>query len=204
MTTKNWITGHQNTGDQTGALLGAIAAVYALEGREAGVQAAAALRAAPAPVWPAGASVFAPLIALLLARAETPAARLLREMQDRLPWGENPVAGRLAADAPVIYSVATLMGPEGPVVCGNMRLGLFYQPPETYYGLHNHAAVETYAIVAGEMIWADGVETRLCRAGDFVHHASLQPHAFRTGAEGFLALWRWDGDIDVGTYRMLE
>ncbi len=193
-----------STDDQTGALLGAIAAIYAMEGREAGTRAAAALMAAPAPALAAGASAFAPLIALLLADAETPAARLLREFQDRLPWGENPVAGQLALDAPVIYSVATLMGPEGPVVCPDMRLGLFYQPPATYYGLHNHAAVETYAILAGEMIWTDGVETRVCRAGDFVHHASGQPHAFRTGREGFLGLWRWDGDIDVSTYRMLE
>jgi quercetin dioxygenase-like cupin family protein len=144
------------------------------------------------------------MIALLLAKAETPAARLLAAMQDRLPWGGNPVAGRVKADAPVIDSVALLMGPEGPVVAEDMRLGLFYQPPETYYGLHNHAAVETYAILAGAMTWTDGAETRLCRAGDFVHHASLQPHAFRTGAEGCLALWRWDGDIDVASYRMLE
>lgn len=192
------------TQDQTAALLGAIAAVYATEGRDAGARAAAALLTAAAPDFPVGASAFAPLIALLLANAETPAARLLRDMQDRLPWGENPVAGQIAADAPAIYSVATLMGPEGPVHCPDMRLGLFYQPPETYYGLHNHAAAETYAILAGAMVWTDGTETRLCQAGDFVHHTSLQPHAFRTGPEGFLALWRWDGDIDVATYRMLE
>jgi hypothetical protein len=29
------------------------------------------------------------------------------------------------------------------------------------------------------------------------------PHAMRAGPEGFLAMWRWSGDIGFDSYRML-
>ncbi|MGB5560546.1 MAG: hypothetical protein WBN04_21345 [Paracoccaceae bacterium] len=37
-----------------------------------------------------------------------------------------------------------------------------------------------------------------------IHHPSLMPHAFRTGSEGFLAIWRWSGDINTHSYAFVE
>jgi mannose-6-phosphate isomerase-like protein (cupin superfamily) len=76
--------------------------------------------------------------------------------------------------------------------------------PESYYPLHLHDADETYAIIAGQALWTAGDDTRMRGAGDMIHHPSLMPHAFRTGPEGFLAIWRWSGDINTHSYAFIE
>jgi len=30
------------------------------------------------------------------------------------------------------------------------------------------------------------------------------PHAFRAGPDGFLALWRWSGDVNTHSYTFLD
>ncbi|MEZ5868756.1 MAG: dimethylsulfonioproprionate lyase family protein [Defluviimonas denitrificans] len=42
------------------------------------------------------------------------------------------------------------MGPDGPIPAPDLRLGLLFQRPDSYYPLHNHDADETYVILAGE------------------------------------------------------
>ena len=85
-----------------------------------------------------------------------------------------------------------------------MRLGLVYMQPEGYYPLHLHDADETYAIIAGRTLWTAGDDIRMRGAGEMIHHPSLMPHAFRTGFEGFLAIWHWSGDINTHSYAFVE
>jgi mannose-6-phosphate isomerase-like protein (cupin superfamily) len=186
-------------------LLSAIAEVYAAEPRAEAAASATALLAAPdgaiSPPHPACA--FDLSMQALLATSTHPAAAAILAAQERIPWGTNPVADRVNAEVTALCAVATLMGPEGPIHSEEHRLGLFYQRPDSYYALHAHDADETYVIVAGSALWTAGTDTRQRGEGEVIHHPSLMPHAFRTGPEGLLALWRWSGDISVSSYVML-
>jgi mannose-6-phosphate isomerase-like protein (cupin superfamily) len=187
------------------ALLTALADIYRAEGRDAAERTAHALTTTPAPeafALQAPCALDA-LMRDLLATSDHPAAEAILAAQDLIPWGTNPVADRMNDDAAAICAVTTLMGPDGPIPAPDLRLGFFYQRPNTYYALHNHDADETYVILAGEAFWTAGEDRRIRRPGDMIHHPSLMPHAFRTGPEGVLALWRWSGDVNTHSYAFL-
>ena len=139
-------------------------------------------------------------IRTVLAISAHPVARTMLSTLDRMPWGSNPVADRTENAIAAMISVANLMGPEGPISAPDVRLGLLYMRPDCFYPLHTHDADETYVIVAGQALWTAGDDVRIRGAGNMIHHPSLMPHAFRTGPEGFLALWRWSGDINTHSY----
>lgn len=187
------------------ALLGALADIFRSEGREAATLTARALFSTPAPAGfpPQQPCALDMLMRSLLANSGHPAAKAVLAAQHLIPWGTNPVADRMSGEAAAICAVTTLMGPDGPIPAADMRLGLFYQRPDSYYALHNHDADETYVILAGGAVWTAGDDTRWRGAGDMIHHPSLMPHAFRTGPEGMLALWRWSGDVNTHSYAFL-
>jgi mannose-6-phosphate isomerase-like protein (cupin superfamily) len=139
-----------------------------------------------------------------LARSPHPAAAAILAAQERLPWGTNPVADKMSPSAAAICAVCTLLSPDGPIVAPDLRLGLFYQRPNTYYALHQHDADETYVILSGQPVWTAGDDIRTRHPGEFIHHPSLMPHAFRTGPEGLLALWRWSGDVNTTSYAFVD
>lgn len=188
------------------ALLKAAADVYAAEGREEATRTAEALMTTPQPtaVEPQAPCDLDLAIRDCLATSDHPLARALLAAQDLAPWGMNPVGEQMTPEAAAICAVCTLMGPEGPIPAPDLRLGLLYQRPDSYYALHNHHADETYVIIAGSAIWTAGDETGPKTVGDAIHHPSLMPHAFRTGPEGFVALWRWSGDVNTESYTFLE
>lgn len=185
-------------------LLSAMAAVYASEPREeAGRTARLLVEQGPMHLgdrYPNDA-VLAEMAAALDA-SDHPALAAIRAGLHLLPWGDNPVAAQAGA-AGNVYVVCTLMGPDGPIPSDDLRMGLFWQRPGTYYALHEHDADETYVILAGDAEWTAGDDTRWRGAGEAIHHPSLMPHAFRAGERGFLALWRWSGDVNTHSYRML-
>ncbi len=187
------------------ALLQALAAIFRDEGREPADRTAQALLTTPAPeaITPQPPSALDAWIRSLLAGSDHPAAAAILAAQTLIPWGTNPVADRMSDSAAAICAVTTLMGPDGPIPAPDLRLGLFYQRPDSYYALHNHDADETYVILAGQALWTAGEDTRIRGAGEMIHHPSLMPHAFRTGPEGVLALWRWSGDVNTHSYAFL-
>ncbi|MEZ5798212.1 MAG: dimethylsulfonioproprionate lyase family protein [Paracoccaceae bacterium] len=182
----------------------AIAEVYAAEPRPEAVATALALRAAlplnwpPAPPCPMDAAIRA-----CLANSDHPVAQAALAAQDQLSWGANPVAGQMTDQAAAICAVLTLLDPEGPIPHPGFRVGLLYMSPHSYYPLHDHDADETYVIVAGAAEWTAGPDRRWRGAGEAIHHPSHMPHAFRTGDQGMVALWRWSGDINTQSYRFL-
>lgn len=189
-----------------GALLEALADVYRAEGRIEADLTAHALQTTPAP----GAFVsqvpcaLDEMIRALLMTSEHPAAARILAAQDLIPWGTNPVADRMSESAAAICAVTTLIGPDGPIPAPYLRLGLFYQRPNSYYALHSHDADETYVILAGRAFWTAGDDRRMRGPGDYIHHPSLMPHAFRTGSEGVLAMWRWSGDVNTHSYAFVD
>lgn len=188
------------------ALLTALAAIYRSEGRDEAERTAQALLTTPTPTAIARQApcLFDAMIRAVLAASPDSAAAALLAAQDVIPWGTNPVAEQMTGEAAAICAVAELMGPDGPIPAPDLRLGLLYQKPDSYYPLHSHDADETYVILAGEALWTAGDDIRLRGAGEMIHHPSLLPHAFRAGPGGFVALYRWSGDINTRSYRFLD
>jgi mannose-6-phosphate isomerase-like protein (cupin superfamily) len=187
-------------------LLEALAGIYAAEGREEAARTAAQLRGAVgADCWQRqGACGFeAGLRTTACAPGAHPAAALVAAAQPFLPWGNNPAEGRMSAKAAAATASATLMGPDDPIRCDDLLLGVFWQRPDSYYALHNHDADETYVILAGGADWRAGEDRHWRGPGAVIHHPSGLPHAFRAGPQGLLAAWRWSGDVNFHSYRML-
>lgn len=132
-----------------------------------------------------------------------PSASLIAKAQAHLPWQASPAASLQPAALAATKAVVTLLSPEGPIPNPDFRFGLFYQAPGVYYPLHAHEAEETYTILAGNAHWQAGERRFPLTPGQASHHPPNLPHAMRAGPDGFLAIWRWSGDIGFDSYRML-
>jgi quercetin dioxygenase-like cupin family protein len=186
-------------------LLLAVADLTATEPRLEAQATAAALRAAAGtdfPPQPATALASGIQHASALPGAH-PTAGLIRAAQPLLPWSDSPAASLQPSSLREIKSIVTLIGPEAPIPSPDLLFGLFYQEPGSYYPLHAHEAAETYTILAGTAHWQAGARRLQVAAGDAIHHPPNLPHAMRAGPDGFLAMWRWSGDISFDSYRML-
>lgn len=132
-----------------------------------------------------------------------PAARLIRAAHPWLPWTDSPAASLQPTSLRAIKSVVTLIGPGAPIPSETLLFGLFYQDPDSYYPLHAHNAAETYTVLSGNALWQAGNRRFPTTVADPIHHPPNLPHAMRAGPDGFLAMWRWSGDIGFDSYRML-
>jgi quercetin dioxygenase-like cupin family protein len=186
-------------------LLHALADLTGLEPRPEAQATAAALRAAAtATDFPAQ-----PLSALsqgILHAGSVPGhpvAHLIRAAHPWLPWTDSPAASQQPTDLRAIKSVVTLLGPGAPIPSDTLLFGLFYQAPDSYYPLHAHNAAETYTVLSGNAVWQAGDRRFPTTVADSIHHPPNLAHAMRAGPDGFLALWRWSGDIGLESYRML-
>ena len=185
-------------------LLHALADLTVLEPRPEAQATALALRAATGTDFPAQpASALSQGILHAGSLPGHPAARLIRAAHPWLPWQDSPIAAQQPDDLRAIKSVVTLLGPEAPIPSETLLFGLFYQAPNAYYPLHAHNAAETYTVLTGSALWQAGDRRFPTTVADPIHHPPNLPHAMRAGPEGFLALWRWSGDIGFGSYRML-
>ncbi len=186
-------------------LLHALADLAATEPRPEALATARALRDAVGTDFPARppSALSAGILQAAALTGAHPAARLVREAQDWLPWQDSPAASLQPTALRAIKSVVTLLSPGAPIPSDSLLFGLFYQTPDSYYPLHAHNAAETYTILAGSARWQAGDRHFHLAAGGAVHHPPDLPHAMRAGPEGFLALWRWSGDIGFDSYRML-
>jgi len=181
-----------------------MAAIFATEGRDDAVMTGQELIAGH---WPDGLNhppmTLEAELRACLATSAHPCAAAIGAAIPMTPWGTNPVETRMLKREASMIAVATLLDPDGPMPSRRFRAGLLFQRAGTYYRLHNHDADETYAIVAGSADWIAGDDRRIRGAGNVIHHPSRMPHAFRAGPEGFVAIWRWSGDINAHSYTFL-
>ncbi|MDP3198178.1 dimethylsulfonioproprionate lyase family protein [Tabrizicola sp.] len=186
-------------------LLSALADLTAAEPRPEALTTARLLRAAAETDFPPQpASSLSPGILHAAALPDAhPAARLVGEAHTWLPWQDSPAAALQPTALRAIKSIVTLLGPGAPIPSHTHLFGLFYQAPGSYYPLHAHEAAETYILLAGSAEWQAADRRFPLSAGGSSHHPPNLPHAMRAGPEGFLALWRWSGDIAFDSYRML-
>jgi mannose-6-phosphate isomerase-like protein (cupin superfamily) len=185
-------------------LLQALAALTAQEPRPEAQATAEALRAATLtdlPIQPP--SALSSGILHIASLPGHPVARLIHAAHQWLPWADSPIASQQPTGLRAIKSVATLLGPDAPIPSGTLLFGLFYQAPDAYYPLHAHTAAETYTLLAGTALWQAGDRRFQATVADPIHHPPNLPHAMRAGPDGFLAMWRWSGDIGFDSYRML-
>lgn len=187
------------------ALLHALAEITEAEPRPEAQATAAAMRAAAGTDFPAQppSLLDAEIRAAALLPGAHPCAGLIAEAHPFLPWQASPAAAQQPAALAATKAVVTLLSPEGPIPNPAFRFGLFYQAPGIYYPLHAHEAEETYTILAGSAHWQAGDRRFPLAPGQASYHPPNLPHAMRAGPLGFLAIWRWSGDISFDSYRML-
>ncbi len=95
------------------------------------------------------------------------------------------------------YAYTSLIGPDGPLSCGELFMGISLQGPDIYYPPHVHRAIETYAIIGGTGDWKRGLEPWTSREpGDLILHPSGVRHAMQSNAEPLLALGFWTTDLE--------
>ncbi|MEM9735781.1 MAG: dimethylsulfonioproprionate lyase family protein [Pseudomonadota bacterium] len=184
----------------------AFAELFDAEGRPGGDEAAAALRASRFGRRAHGGSstrLDAP-IAMLTAGPGPEAVSALRPMLPHLPWHYSGLEdGRIRPEISKYLATCEVLGSRGIVDHPTVRVGLFFQGPNIDYVERVHGAEETFVMLAGTGEWRRGAEAwRGAGVGDEIHHPSMLPHQSRTGSEGFLALWRWTGDIRISTYEL--
>ena len=128
-------------------------------------------------------------------------AHLIRKAQPCLPWQDSPAASLQPTSLRAIKSVVTLLGPDAPIASGSLLFGFFYQTPDSDYPLHAHQAAETYTLLSGTAQWQAGHRRLTLSAGEAIHHSPNLSHAMYAGPDGFVAMWRWSGDISFDSYR---
>jgi quercetin dioxygenase-like cupin family protein len=185
-------------------LLHALADLTATEPRPEAQATAAALRAAARTDFaPQPPSVLSPGILHTAGLSGHPAVKLIHNAHPWLPWADSPAASLQPTDLRAIKSIVTLLGPVAPIPSETLLFGLFYQAPGSFYPLHAHNAAETYTVLSGTAHWRAGDRHLTLMASEAIHHPPNLRHAMRAGPDGFLAMWRWSGDIGFHSYRML-
>lgn len=125
------------------------------------------------------------------------AAWALAPIKRKLPWAYHYEARSADEDLAKRIAFAELIGPDGPLMAPDIRVGFTLMAPRTFYPLHAHPAVELYWVMSGHAEWTTPNREQITPPGRFVLHRSNEPHAMRTFDEPLLALWVWTGDIDT-------
>lgn len=113
-------------------------------------------------------------------------------------WRQNPnyTAATIGQHFMDGYGYIELLGPEGPAVDPDVRVGLLLLGPHRLYPRHHHPAEEVYHPLSGPAWWwrADGGWSAKA-PGEAIHHPSMMPHATRAGDRPLLALYVWRGAV---------
>ena len=203
------------------ALLGAMADLYAGEGRAGGDAAAMALRAACGSAQSAirtdSTRPSTDKIAEMVCAAEkwseksgaTPSLAImphLRTVMTQLDWYYFGLDDALIdADTAAQMATVELVGPDGMFFNPTLRAGVFMQDAGVHYSTRTHPAEETFIMISGMGRWGRGWQdtTTDHHAGDMIFHESMVPHSTRTFGAPFVALWRWNGDIRLDGYELV-
>ncbi len=210
------------------ALLGAMADLYAGEGRAGGDAAAMALREACACASPSAQSAIrtdssrpstdkiAEMVRLSEKSSEksgateskTPPLAIMPHLRKAIPqldWYYFGLDDALIdADTAAQMATVELVGPDGMFFNPTLRVGVFMQDAGVHYSTRTHPAEETFIMISGMGRWGRGWQdtTTDHHAGDMIFHESMVPHSTRTFGVPFVALWRWNGDIRLDGYEL--
>lgn len=186
-------------------LVDALADLYAAEGRPGGDEAAAALRKHrdDTIAEPGTSTNTDDQIRRVCAEPNAlTAAGLTIAAWDALPWHHSGLSdGRIPKEIAETMLTCEILGNRGPLKCDTCRVGLFAQTEGVDYAIRTHAAEETFIMLAGLGEWRmPPADWRTLGPGDAVHHPSMVEHQSRSAGNGFIAAWRWTGNIGLETY----
>jgi quercetin dioxygenase-like cupin family protein len=186
-------------------LVDALAELYAAEGRPGGDEVAAALRRhRNDPIAAVGTSteIDGQIRALCTLPDALPAAGLADAAWNTLPWHHSGLAdGRIPEAVAREMITCEILGQRGPLKCDTCRVGLFAQTKGVDYPIRTHAAEETFIMLSGQGEWRMPPDAwRTLGPGEASHHPSMVEHQSRSAGQGFLAAWRWTGEIGLEYY----
>ncbi len=187
--------------------LAALAPLFAAESRPGGDAAARALREIAATDPPLPATHPDVDLTLLDQLNEVPISSILAPMLPQLThlnWHYSGLSdGRIREDIARHMLTVEMIGPTGMIPHKELRIGLFFQSKALDYVTREHAAEETFHMLAGQAFWSCGdgpLESH--SVGDAIHHPSMAPHKSVTDKSPLLAAWRWTGDIAYEGYAL--
>ena len=102
-------------------------------------------------------------------------------------------------------SFVEIIGPNGLLLCPEIRVGFLLLGQKVFYPSHKHEALELYNIMSGIGLWQIGnnefVEKR---PDDSIFHDLWIPHAMKTMGMPVLALFSWTGQIALEAVSISE
>ena len=151
--------------------------------------------APPSGAMPA--AVHQHLPTLVAAMPSTPIAAALRPFMNAVSWYQifdgaqvpDTLAGGLMA--------GQIVGGRGILSSDELYFGLFLLAPGITYPLHQHAALEIYCVLSGEVLIRHGraKPARRIQAGGHSVTPPHQVHELRTEDEACLIAYVWTGDL---------
>ena len=154
---------------------------------------------APGPMPAAGQTpaVLAHLPGLLERMPSSPLADTLGPFMDGLDWYQIFDGGGIPDSLASGLMAAQIIGKRGPLVSGELLFGMFLLAPHVTYPLHQHAALEIYCVLSGEVAIRHGRAKPARHVGAGMHSITPphQVHELRTGDGPCLITYVWTGDM---------
>ena len=142
-------------------------------------------------------TVAALLPGLLDGMTASPLADLLHPLADRLDWYQIFEHGYAPASLSNGMMAGQVIGGRGLLQSRDHYFGLFLVAPHVTYPLHQHAALEIYCVLSGEIFIRHGREKAAMHitAGGHSVTPPYQVHELRTGEAACLMAYAWTGDL---------
>lgn len=137
------------------------------------------------------------LPALLDAMPASPLADTLRPLAQTLDWYQIFESSHVDPALAGGLMAGQVIGSRGILHSRDLYMGLFLLAPHVTYPLHQHAALEIYHVLAGEIYIRHG-RAKLSmhvRAGGHSITPPHQVHELRTGNDACLIAYVWTGDL---------
>lgn len=141
--------------------------------------------------------VTARLPALLDAMPASPLAEVLRPLAQRLDWYQIFDSSDVDLALAGGMMAGQVIGGRGMLHSKDLYLGLFLLAPHVTYPLHQHAALEIYHVLTGEIYIRHGRQklSMHINAGEHSVTPPHQVHELRTGSQACLIAYVWTGDL---------
>ena len=137
------------------------------------------------------------LPALLDAMPASPLADTLRPLAQTLNWYQIYDATHVDPALAGGLMAGQVIGSRGILHSRDLYMGLFLLAPNVTYPLHQHAALEIYHVLAGEIYIRHGRAKLSMHIGAGGHSITPphQVHELRTGNDACLIAYVWTGDL---------
>ena len=137
------------------------------------------------------------LPSLAAAMSSTPIAEAVRPYLNEVSWYQIFDGARVPEGLASGLMAGQIIGGRGLLASDDLYFGLFLLAPHLTYPLHQHAALEIYCVLSGEVQIRHGrmKEARRIKAGGHSVTPPHQVHELRTEDQACLIAYAWTGDL---------